>query len=105
MNTDKTLYSLISVHLCLSVAMIFWQRLRERGALIKESRRDCAYNVPCMGLPGSLRACHEITGSIAGDRSVENHAHAVGRKAEMTLGSAGLTARAMKYQLLQDWTA
>jgi hypothetical protein len=58
-----------------------------------------------MGLPGSLRACHEITGSIAGDRSVENHAHAVGRKAEMTLGSAGLTARAMKYQLLQDWTA
>jgi len=35
-----------------------------------------------------------IKGGFGNDRSVENHARAAGRKAEMTLGSAGLTARA-----------
>jgi hypothetical protein len=33
-----------------------------------------------------------IKGGLGNDRSVENHARVAGRKAEMTLGSAGLTA-------------
>jgi len=49
-------------------------------------------------MKNALSASHERTSS-ASDRSVKNHARTVGRKAETTLGSAGLTARATSRSL------